>query len=263
MQNRYVGDVADFGKHGLLRFLSGMTSEDAGDPLKLGLIWYWHHDEKHVGNRKKINNDGGHVGYLRRTRTDDKSQYRNCDPCLWESLRDLVYRDARCTHCTELAGILPEGTSYYDAQLYYVPGMPIATKRATREHWLGEALHATQDAQLVCVDPDNGIAPDTKKYLAIGPKYVYLDDLQAIWKRKQSLVIYHHLGRGDSGDLIRKAAALLREGLGTAPIPLWFHRGTSRVFFVVPQPEDRELIRGRVDRLLEGPWQNHFEYVAG
>ena len=36
MQNKYVGDVADFGKRGLLRFLSGMTSE--GDLARLRLI---------------------------------------------------------------------------------------------------------------------------------------------------------------------------------------------------------------------------------
>ena len=265
MQNRYVGDVADFGKHGLLRFLSGMTSEDAGDPLKLGLIWYWHHDEKHVGNRKKINNDGGHIGYLRRTRNDDKSKYRDCDPDLWEKLRDLVYRDARCVHCAELAGILPEGTSYYDAQLYYVPKMSPALRRELRQHWLGEALHATQDAQLVCVDPDNGIASDTKKYNAEGPKYVYIDDLRAIWERRQSLVIYHHLGRGDTDEQIRKVTALLRDGLDTNPdpIPLWFHRGTARLFIVVPQPEHRELIKDRIRRLSCHCWvrNGHFEIV--
>ena len=40
MQNPYVGDVADFGKHGLLRFLSGMTDEAGPEPkLKLGLVY--------------------------------------------------------------------------------------------------------------------------------------------------------------------------------------------------------------------------------
>ena len=38
MQNRYVGDVADFGKYGLLRFLSGHTAQDELDPLPLARI---------------------------------------------------------------------------------------------------------------------------------------------------------------------------------------------------------------------------------
>ena len=47
MQNRYVGDVADFGKHGLLRFPSRMTDPDEGKQLRVALLWYMHHDEGH------------------------------------------------------------------------------------------------------------------------------------------------------------------------------------------------------------------------
>ena len=48
MQNRYVGDVADFAKHGLLRFLSGATDTERPEPkLRLGLVWYLYHDERH------------------------------------------------------------------------------------------------------------------------------------------------------------------------------------------------------------------------
>ena len=60
MQNRYVGDVADFGKHGLLRFLSGMTDEEKpNQKLRLGLVWYMYHDEKHPPTSQvKISRDG-------------------------------------------------------------------------------------------------------------------------------------------------------------------------------------------------------------
>src|ERR1700684_4163658 len=37
MQDRYVGDVGDFGKFGLLRALCG---ESHPLPLKLGVVWY-------------------------------------------------------------------------------------------------------------------------------------------------------------------------------------------------------------------------------
>ena len=45
MQNKYVADVGDFGKHGLLRRLSGATADDQLDPLRLGLVWYAFPDE--------------------------------------------------------------------------------------------------------------------------------------------------------------------------------------------------------------------------
>ena len=94
MQNRYVGDVGDLAKFGLLRALSGQF--DDGAQLRLGVIWYFHYDEPHAGNPDKISADGRHISYLRRTATDDKAEYRNCDVELWESLRELVFRDGRC-----------------------------------------------------------------------------------------------------------------------------------------------------------------------
>ena len=59
MKNRYVGDVGDFGKYGLLRHLAGMTSEDDLDSLKLGMVWYLRPDD--------CGNDGRHTGYLKQT----------------------------------------------------------------------------------------------------------------------------------------------------------------------------------------------------
>ena len=265
MQHRYVGDIADFGKHGLLRFLSGATDPQAPTPdLRLGLIWYFHHDEIHVGNRQKINGDGGHTGYLRRTARDDKEAYRQCDPDLWESLRDLVYRNARCVHCAEGAGLLPPDTQFYAAPLVYPPKTPLPLKQELRGHWFKLALKSTRDADLVCCDPDNGIGRDALMHRANGNKYTYLPDLQAVWNRGQSLVVYHHLGMGEKGaSQIDRVSLSLQAGLDGEPdvLPLWFHRGTSRVFLVVPRPEHRATIEGRVRRFVAGPWSQQFEHV--
>ena len=273
MQNKYVGDIGDLAKHGLLRRLCGLTDEETNEAdLTIGLVWYWHHDEKHGQNPKKISGDGRHIGYLRRTRTDDKSEYRNCDIDLWEKLRDLVYRDARCVHCAELAGLLPESTSYHSTQLTLIPGNTKKLKElriATRQHWLEEALQVTEGTDIVCLDPDNGIAPEVKMFRAGGTKYVYLSDLREFWGRGQSLVVYHHLGMdAKAPKQAKKVAALLRDGLegNPNPIPLLFRRGSSRVFFVVPnpkQPETAATIRARVDRLLASCWNanGHFRLV--
>ena len=115
-----------------------------------------------------------------------------------------------------------------------------ARKKEIRQFWVEQALRATDGAELVCVDPDNGIGDDAKMYTAKGPKFVYMDDLRAIWERGQSLVVYHHLGmiKGGAEVMVPAAAAKLVAGLeGAEPIPLWFHGGTARVFFVVPNPE--------------------------
>ena len=270
MQNKYVGDVGDFAKHGLLRNLSGMTDPEGSDPgLQLGLIWYMYHGEPHPpGNTTRANRDGKYINFLERIPGEDRAEYRDCDPCLWEKLRDLVFRDARCVHCAESAGLLPESTQFFNALLQYPAPMPRPTRERVRELWLNAALEATKDAKLVCVDPDNGIADSKEMYNKKGPKHVYVSDLQTLWERGQSLVVYHHLGMVAGGArkvMIPDAAAKIRDGLdgNPEPIPLWFHRGSARVFFVIPQPCHKEPIEKRVDRFLKSPWgkNGHFEKV--
>ena len=88
------------------------------------------------------------------------------------------------------------------------------------------------------------------------------------WEQEQSIVVYHHLGHlCPAQEQIRDFAGLLEAELelGTDPIRLWFRRGTSRVFFVLPQPRHEEIITQRVADLMDGPWAkyNHFELVEG
>ena len=257
MQNKYVGDKGDYGKFGLLRYLTGTTSNDGLGPLRLGVVWYLVHDERHRAG-------GEDTGYLRPT-PENVDTYRAIDPALYDALSALVWDGNRCVCCIQQAGILPPDTAYYDAGLYFVPNMRRDDKRDLRAHWLRFALNATKRAELIYLDPDNGIARDDGKMLhKDGPKFTYMDDLRALWARGQSLVVYHHLGMDRDADaLTRETAQQIREGLeGAAPIALRYLRGSPRVWFVVPQPEHEDTIRARVDALLAGPWNHHFREVV-
>ena len=55
MQDRYAGDIGDFGKYGLLRALCG--EDGHGPALRLGVLWY------RVLEAEE-NNDGRHTAYL-------------------------------------------------------------------------------------------------------------------------------------------------------------------------------------------------------
>lgn len=72
MQDRYVADVGDFGKYGLLRCLAGITCETKKDKLKLGVIWYL--TPSCLGNP----NDGKHLYYL-----DNQTKFKDCDEPLF------------------------------------------------------------------------------------------------------------------------------------------------------------------------------------
>ena len=252
MQDKFVADVGDFGKYGLLRFLSGMTDEEDTALLRLGVIWYFRHDNHQ-------NTDGKHIGYLNRT-PDRVREYRSCDPELWEELRDLIYRDARCVHCVQEASILPKGTFYFSAPIDYANKAKLILKKYAREWWLDYARKAVGDSDLVYLDPDNGIDLNSANmHRKEGPKHVYVDDVKRFWEDNKSLIVYHHASQGTPvAQMVTKVANSFRETMDQDPIVLKFPRGTTRVFFVLPQPRHKELIAGRVFRLLNGPWKKHF-----
>ena len=262
MQNRYVADVGDFGKFGLLRHLTGMMEADATKPqLRLGMAWYLHPDESH-------NDDGRHIGFLSPT-VGNQRTYGECDPDLWGLLRDVVRRGSRYVPHMRTKPILPNDTVYHEAELRYWPGTTREIREVIRAHWLQDAIRTVAGADIVVVDPDNGIArTNDGRYRKHGLKFTYFDDLRGFWEQEQSIVVYHHLGHlCPAQEQIRDFAGLLEAELelGTDPIRLWFRRGTSRVFFVLPQPRHEEIITQRVADLMDGPWAkyNHFELVEG
>src|ERR1039457_5414444 len=91
MQDRYAGDVGDFGKFGLLRHLCGVTADDKHLTLKPGVIWHRVADEAHNG-------DGRHTSYLEKSAKSvkDKSvtdenrpRFRDCDERLYDALAKM------------------------------------------------------------------------------------------------------------------------------------------------------------------------------
>lgn len=88
MQNRYVGDIGDFGKLGLLRQLHKTG-------LSVGVNWYLTPDETHNG-------DGRHVGYL------ENNVFRSCDEQLWSALGQIVKSGSRQVCELENSEILQE-----------------------------------------------------------------------------------------------------------------------------------------------------------
>ena len=73
MQDRFVGDIGDFGKYGLLRALMGI--QPGADPqLSLGVVWY-------LNSRKNTD-------YLSKG-----ASFENCDPELFASLTKIISRE--------------------------------------------------------------------------------------------------------------------------------------------------------------------------
>jgi hypothetical protein len=81
VQDRYAGDIGDFGKYGLLRYIcfagNGISS------LRLGVNWYLVPDTGNAG-------DGGFTEYLQDDLYPLFNKLRICDPKLYETLKNIV-----------------------------------------------------------------------------------------------------------------------------------------------------------------------------
>jgi hypothetical protein len=86
VQDRYAGDLGDYLKFGLLRWLA-----PPGSPLfpRLGVVWYRTADEAH-------NADGMHVAYLHPGHRSS-ALLRRLDPDLYERLATVVASGQRST----------------------------------------------------------------------------------------------------------------------------------------------------------------------
>ena len=262
MQNRYAGDVGDFGKYGLLRYLTGQR--ESALPIRLGVVWYLYPDESH-------NADGKYTGYLAESPLNN-ARYRACDPDLYDSLRQLVDSNSRSVAAVQRSKILPADTLYYEPSLSFPPGMPRAQRAAARASWIEGAREATADADVVFVDPDNsvsdpanGVSASIDPLRKTGPKYVFIEDLRQFFNRGQSLIIYHHLGRrGKAVEQIARVAESLKASLHLPrkPISLRYRRGSARAYFIVPQRNLETAFECRLASLMESSWNSHFELVV-
>jgi hypothetical protein len=258
MQDRYTGDVGDFGKYGLLRVL---CSPEIRPQLKLAVVWYLVPSETH-------NEDGKHINYLRDVTKASARRLRKCDPILYDGLRKLLVNDrneivAKCrrVEVIETSDLLPPGTMFYSVPLSYSQQMPTSARLAARRTWMVGALQATASADVVFLDPDNGIECKSVERTALtGPKYVYWDEIESFVDRGQSVVIYHHLNRSCSST--EQVERLKNEFCQRVPencniSKIIYRRGTRRAYFIVMAARHRAGISDQLSNILT-KWENHF-----
>jgi hypothetical protein len=238
MQDRYVGDIGDFGKYALLKAL-------AGNELRLGVHWY-------LNAAEEANTDGKFTDY---------HHLRQCDTSLFDALQDLVQRGRRSVAEIERAMILPANTLFYSSPLSSRDRWDRATRRVA---WNARALAVLEGADLIFMDPDNGLTHRPASLMGTaGAKYVSPEEVGPYFRRGNSLIIYHHQTREKGGlaATIPAKFALLRSLGCEAPWAFVFRRISVRVYFIMPSPAHLDILARRSSQFLETPWvrDGHFQ----
>lgn len=239
MQNRYAGDVGDFGKLGLLRFL-----ENQG--LKIGVNWYLTDDESH-------NDDGKFVQYT------TKKEYAECDDELLYALSDIVNSNNRSIDALENKKLLT--TSLYYSEKIQCPSRQIKEARAT---WHQKALSRLAGSDMVFLDPDNGLITKSKsKGSAKSIKYVFPEEIIDYYKQGNSVVFYNHRTHEKENAYLERFHSLFQsDELKTAEKKiLTFCRYSLRDYIFIIQPEHSAIVNNAIRHFLETNWQRHFKCI--
>lgn len=240
MQDRYTGDIGDFGKLGLLRQL-------ASTGLSIGVNWYRTPDETH-------NSDGLHIGYLQ------KQEFRFCDPALWSALGQIVSSGKREITALEQSDIL--NATYFRRLLDSSSGDKIA-RQAVRMDWHRQALQALHGCDIVFVDPDNGLMVPSAEDTAKSNKFVLPNELAEYYLAGASIIYYQHKARRTDEFYIDQHRQLVSSGAfpGATSLGLKFIKTSLRYYFCAIHPEHEKAFTTCVQQMMQSPWQYCFEHI--
>ena len=226
MQNRYVGDIGDFVKLSILRTLS--------PGYRLGVAWWLFPDETH-------NRDGRHVSYL-----DQPEHWRHLDPNLFDALAMIVASQRRDVRALEAPDILPG--AIFASEVMPVGG-PVADRPRERRQWFTRVQATWDDANMVFLDPDNGLEPAGYSHgSSKAGKSILISELHELARPGRCLIAYHHHTRragGHHSEVAYWVDRLRASGFSTVDA-LRARSYSPRVFFLLGAPED---VRQRAEQI--------------
>jgi hypothetical protein len=243
VQNRLAGDVGDFFKLGLLRWLT--VPSPFAEPLRLGVIWF-----PVAGESGDL--DGVDVSYLDRTSVAGQD-LRPLDPRLYDRLGQLVARRDRSIRALVSSGVLPADTVSYDEELSVAelsPNDP-ASHVVRRERWFHAAMVAVEPCSLVFIDRDNSDRAE---------KHASLFEVRRLLERGQSVVVSRHSDLGGSFPAeAMECMSDLDEALGVEPLAVVRpSRWPSEMFIVIPASDHRSDLEASLGALQLSSWGDEF-----
>lgn len=238
MKNQYFGDIGDYGKYGLLRYM-------ANRGLFIAVNWYLTPNDE--------TNDGSIRGYL------SKERDRRYDPELYDVLREMCARHEKDVGLFATRGMIP-GAIYYDRIVEPKPGSPlsVAEKQEMRARWHRRALEACAGDELVFMDPDNGLRPGHPSARKDAAKFVYASEICDYYDRGQDVVYYCHKGRRTAAQWERAKRVMQECRPDAALMGVTCHRGTQRSYIFMAHPGRREKYTGILKGFLQTAWKECF-----
>jgi alkylated DNA nucleotide flippase Atl1 len=248
MKEQYIGDVKDYCKYRFLQLLCACTG------LRLGVNWYLTPDDY--------------------TRQGNHGSISQCMDDLYETVVSLKKPGATIQD-VENAGLLPEGTVYYNKPLKY-SFLPV--NHACRKSWQKSAMAALSTCDIVFLDPDTGVVAndylDVNGYVKNnfylqnakrdGTRYASMEEMRDYLTSGKSLIVFQYGQRTGIEPQLETVCRRLNKYVGT-PSQIYIFRYSKSTadaiaFICYNQTQHNEHMAKFATALLDEqkPWAEYF-----
>lgn len=235
MQNKYVGDIGDFGKYGLLRFLFLKS------PLILGINWCLVTDETD-------SNDGKYISYLC---AEKGNEYIVYDSWLYQELHKIVKCKKRKVSEIKKHKILGSKTIFFESILDV----------RNRIFWHNKGLETLIKCDVIYFDPDNGLQiPSCKIGIKQSKKYICYDEIASYYNRGQSVIMYNHRDRKPINMYLERFIRIKDYVNIDDMFYLRFHRYSVRDYLFLIHEKHKNEINEKIALFLKSEWGKIFDY---
>ena len=237
MKNQYVGDIGDYGKYGLLRFLSNRG-------IKIGINWYLTEDDK--------SSDGKFIEYLK------KPVDRVYDPELYDALQKIAFRSDKTVKMVEDSGII-QGAEFF-GEILKTSTLEAKARKWTRRTWFNNSTLILQDAELIFADPDNGISFTKTARSKGSEKFILPDEVCEYYHSGKNIVFYCHKGRRKEEDWEQAKTEIRKYLRGAQILAVTCHRGTQRSYIFILHPDCFHRYEQILKAFLNSAWGEMFTW---
>jgi hypothetical protein len=204
VKHQYVGDINDYRKYALLRALS------AGGMNRIGVCWMLTPD------------DGGTHGGM----VEWPEEWRGFDHPVSDLLKSINRQpERRNLRSIEQSGLI-------DAT-FHSEMLPQAVEK--RAAYMAACRSKFANTDLVFFDPDNGLEVALQKGRRNSSKYLYLDEVAALYSSGKSLMIYQHFPRVERAKFTAFCTNRLR--IVAPNCAIWLFSTSHVAFFLLVHPE--------------------------
>ena len=232
MKNQYVGDIGDYGKYSLLRFISKHN-------IRVGINWYL--------TRNDGSTDGKFIEYL-----DDPDEEKH-DPKVFAALKKIAGNADKNVHYIEKFDLI-SGCLFYHEPIPEKDSSDYLGREISRRLWFNNSVMILEDASLIYADPDNGITYNKKAGSKNSEKYILPEEIRSYYSKGKNVVFYCHKGRR-TADAWEKTKTDIKKYLPDAQIlVITYHRGTQRSYIFVLHPNNYAEYRSILEEFIETGW---------